>query len=137
MTKVSANMRQRRKNLAPASQKLNSILSVGTIRTPDAIRPDEIRVWQEAGHIVWHGELADVRPAITAAHVYVLPSCETEHLVQSERRWPWAAQLLLQMHPDAARPWSMEKIDFLYLYTMFRLWQKQCNGFWTRQLWFF
>jgi len=41
---------------------------------PDAIRPDEIKSWGETGHIVWHGELADVRSAITAAHVYVLPS---------------------------------------------------------------
>jgi glycosyltransferase involved in cell wall biosynthesis len=41
---------------------------------PDAIQPDEIRAWQDAGHIVWHGELTDVRPAIIATHVYVLPS---------------------------------------------------------------
>ena len=41
---------------------------------PDAINPDEVNAWQEAGHIVWHGALTDVRPAIIAAHVYVLPS---------------------------------------------------------------
>lgn len=41
---------------------------------PDAIAPDEISAWQEAGHIIWHGALTDVRPAIASAHVYVLPS---------------------------------------------------------------
>ncbi len=40
----------------------------------DAIRAEEVRGWQTDGDIVWLGELADVRPAIAAAHVYVLPS---------------------------------------------------------------
>lgn len=66
---------------AAAAEKLSALnpeiefhLVGGHDLNPDAIRPNEIRAWQEAGHIVWHGELADVRPAITAAHVYVLPS---------------------------------------------------------------
>jgi glycosyltransferase involved in cell wall biosynthesis len=66
---------------AAAAEKLSALnpevefhLVGGHDLNPDAIRPDEIRAWQEAGHIVWHGELEDVRPAITAAHVYVLPS---------------------------------------------------------------
>lgn len=41
---------------------------------PDAIHPDEVNAWQEAGHIVWHGALTDVRPQIANSHVYVLPS---------------------------------------------------------------
>jgi glycosyltransferase involved in cell wall biosynthesis len=41
---------------------------------PEAIDESEVIAWQEAGHIVWHGWLSDVRPAIAAAHVYVLPS---------------------------------------------------------------
>lgn len=66
---------------AAAAEKLSALnpevefhLVGGHDLNPDAIQPDEIRAWQEAGHIIWHGELADVRPAITAAHVYVLPS---------------------------------------------------------------
>ncbi len=41
---------------------------------PDAIPLAEVAGWQDAGHILWHGALTDVRPAIAAAHVYVLPS---------------------------------------------------------------
>jgi glycosyltransferase involved in cell wall biosynthesis len=66
---------------AAAAEKLSALnpevefhLVGGHDLNPDAIRPDEIRAWQKAGNIVWHGELEDVRPAITAAHVYVLPS---------------------------------------------------------------
>lgn len=66
---------------AAAAEKLNALypetkfhLVGGHDTNPDAIQSAEIRAWCEAGHIVWHGVLADVRPAITAAHVYVLPS---------------------------------------------------------------
>lgn len=41
---------------------------------PDAIAETEVQNWQDAGDIVWHGALPDVRPAIAESHVYVLPS---------------------------------------------------------------
>lgn len=41
---------------------------------PDGISEEEARGWHDAGSIVWHGALSDVRPAIANAHVYVLPS---------------------------------------------------------------
>lgn len=41
---------------------------------PEAIDESEVLAWQEAGQVAWHGRLSDVRPAIAAAHVYVLPS---------------------------------------------------------------
>lgn len=41
---------------------------------PDGIDESEVRSWHEAGDVIWHGALADVRPTIAAAHVYVLPS---------------------------------------------------------------
>ena len=48
---------------------------VGGLDTnPDAISEAEVQAWHEDGIIVWHGALADVRPAISSAHVYVLPS---------------------------------------------------------------
>jgi len=66
---------------AAAAEKLSALypeiefhLVGGHDPNPDAIRPDEIRAWHEAGHIIWHGELTDVRPSIAAVHVYVLPS---------------------------------------------------------------
>lgn len=42
--------------------------------SPDGIPEAEVRGWQEAGHLVWHGAAHDVRPDIAASHVYVLPS---------------------------------------------------------------
>lgn len=41
---------------------------------PDAIPPGEVKQWQRDGTLVWHGEVADIRPHIAACHVYVLPS---------------------------------------------------------------
>lgn len=41
---------------------------------PDGISEGEVQLWHDEGSIVWHGALADVRPAIADAHVYVLPS---------------------------------------------------------------
>jgi glycosyltransferase involved in cell wall biosynthesis len=41
---------------------------------PDAIDVAEVKEWISAGHIIWHGALDDVRTALNAAHVYVLPS---------------------------------------------------------------
>ncbi|MEQ9103557.1 MAG: glycosyltransferase [Rhodothermales bacterium] len=48
---------------------------VGPLDTnPDGIKRDEVQAWQDAGNIIWQGELEDVRPAIAGAHVFVLPS---------------------------------------------------------------
>lgn len=41
---------------------------------PDGITRDELVRWHARGDISWHGPLEDVRPAIAAAHVFVLPS---------------------------------------------------------------
>lgn len=41
---------------------------------PEGIAEPEVRGWQEAGHLIWHGALDDVRPAVASAHIYVLPS---------------------------------------------------------------
>jgi glycosyltransferase involved in cell wall biosynthesis len=41
---------------------------------PDAIPQDELDAWVAAGYIEFLGKLADVRPAIEDASVYVLPS---------------------------------------------------------------
>jgi len=42
--------------------------------SPDAISEDELQEWISAGHIHYLGRLRDVRPAIAASSVYVLPS---------------------------------------------------------------
>ena len=48
---------------------------VGGLDTnPDTIALAEVERWHALGDIIWHGPLDDVRPAIAAAHVYVLPS---------------------------------------------------------------
>lgn len=41
---------------------------------PDSVPMHELRGWLADGILTWHGTLADVRPAIAAAHVFVLPS---------------------------------------------------------------
>lgn len=41
---------------------------------PDAIRQQELEAWTQAGVIEYLGRLSDVRPAIAASSVYVLPS---------------------------------------------------------------
>lgn len=46
----------------------------GVDPNPDGISEAEVQRWHDAGDIIWHGAVADVRPAIAAAHVYVLPS---------------------------------------------------------------
>lgn len=46
----------------------------GLDSNPDAIALAEVEGWTTAGHIVWHGALSDVRQALAACHVYVLPS---------------------------------------------------------------
>ncbi len=41
---------------------------------PDGIAREEVDEWHQSGHIIWHGALDDVRPAIADCHVFVLPS---------------------------------------------------------------
>lgn len=41
---------------------------------PEGISRAEVTGWADAGHIIWHGPLDDVRAAIEQSHVYVLPS---------------------------------------------------------------
>src|SRR5690606_16971435 len=41
---------------------------------PDAITAEELADWQAGGHLDFLGRLEDVRPAIAACSVYVLPS---------------------------------------------------------------
>ena len=41
---------------------------------PDGIPEKEINDWVSSGVIEWYGKLNDVRPAIAACHVFVLPS---------------------------------------------------------------
>lgn len=42
--------------------------------SPDAIREEELEQWITAGTVTYLGRMDDVRPAIAAANVYVLPS---------------------------------------------------------------
>lgn len=42
--------------------------------SPDGFAPEEVEGWIREGIIDYAGEMADVRPALQAAHVYVLPS---------------------------------------------------------------
>lgn len=42
--------------------------------SPDGIDIAEVKEWARAGNIIWHGALDTVKPALAAAHVYVLPS---------------------------------------------------------------
>lgn len=46
----------------------------GVDDNPNGIDEDEVLAWQAAGQVIWHGAALDVRPALAAAHVYVLPS---------------------------------------------------------------
>ena len=46
----------------------------GTDCNPDSISMAEVLFWEKAGVIKWHGEVKDVRPALSRSHVYVLPS---------------------------------------------------------------
>jgi len=41
---------------------------------PDAILQSEVDAWVRNGDIIWHGAQTDVRPFLTDAHVFVLPS---------------------------------------------------------------
>jgi glycosyltransferase involved in cell wall biosynthesis len=66
-----ANAARRVKQAHPQAR----FLLVGWIdENPDAIRQTELDEWMETGVIEFLGKLSDVRPAIAAATVYVLPS---------------------------------------------------------------
>ncbi|WP_224815435.1 glycosyltransferase family 4 protein [Hasllibacter sp. MH4015] len=41
---------------------------------PDGISQAEMNAWVEDGHVAWTGPMSDVRPALQACTVYVLPS---------------------------------------------------------------
>jgi len=41
---------------------------------PTGITEAQVRGWHQAGTLVWHGAVDDVRPFIAGVHVYVLPS---------------------------------------------------------------
>jgi hypothetical protein len=61
--------------------------------TPDAIREQDLRSWVDGGTLEFLGKLDDVRPALAAASVYVLPSTAKERRERSWRRWQWAVLL--------------------------------------------
>ncbi|MBF9055273.1 glycosyltransferase [Rhodobacterales bacterium HKCCA1065] len=46
----------------------------GIDSNPDGITNEEVTTWHDNGWVTWAGQLRDVRPAIAACHVYVLPS---------------------------------------------------------------
>lgn len=50
---------------------------------PAAIGVEELEAWQREGAISWAGALDDVRPALAACHVFVLPSYYREGLPRS------------------------------------------------------
>lgn len=60
--------------LAPHWPGVSFHLVGGLDSNPDGIASTEVEDWVRAGHVIWHGALDDVRPALAAAHVYVLPS---------------------------------------------------------------
>ena len=45
---------------------------------PNGVAPEELDAWVKSGYIEYLGALKDVRPAILASSVYVLPSCYGE-----------------------------------------------------------
>lgn len=46
----------------------------GLDANPDSIGAAELRAWERAGILEYHGVLKDVRPILAASHVFVLPS---------------------------------------------------------------
>lgn len=60
--------------LAPQWPGVGFHLVGGLDPNPNGIGLAEVESWVHAGHVIWHGALDDVRPALAAAHVYVLPS---------------------------------------------------------------
>ncbi|MCH8467857.1 MAG: glycosyltransferase family 4 protein [Roseinatronobacter sp.] len=60
--------------LAPRWPGVGFHLVGGLDPNPDGIARDEVEGWVRAGHMIWHGPLDEVRAALAACHVYVLPS---------------------------------------------------------------
>ncbi|ASK89166.1 glycosyltransferase family 4 protein [Sphingorhabdus sp. SMR4y] len=55
----------------------------GLDSNPDSVTADEIDRWQAEQVLTWHGQVADVRPLMQAAHVVVLPSYYREGVPRS------------------------------------------------------
>jgi glycosyltransferase involved in cell wall biosynthesis len=55
----------------------------GLDSNPDSVTADEIDLWQAEKVLNWHGQVADVRPLMRAAHVVVLPSYYREGVPRS------------------------------------------------------
>lgn len=64
--------------LAPQWPGVGFHLVGGLDPNPDGIAIAEVDEWARSGHVIWHGALDDVRPALAAAHVYVLPTSYRE-----------------------------------------------------------
>lgn len=60
--------------LRPAYPQARFLLAGPFDPNPAAIHPQELQDWQDQGLIEYLGELGDVRPALQACSVYVLPS---------------------------------------------------------------
>lgn len=50
------------------------LLLSGLDTNPGALREHEVRLWEQAGILEWHGHVPDVRPYFAQTSVYVLPS---------------------------------------------------------------
>lgn len=50
------------------------LLLGGLDTNPGALREHEVRLWEQAGILEWHGHVPDVRPYFAQTSVYVLPS---------------------------------------------------------------
>ena len=46
----------------------------GTDANPDSIASSTLRAWETENGVAWHGSQMDVRPFLSACHIYVLPS---------------------------------------------------------------
>ncbi|MEH6660525.1 MAG: glycosyltransferase family 4 protein [Parasphingorhabdus sp.] len=55
----------------------------GLDSNPDSVTAEEIDRWQAEKILTWHGQVADVRPLMRAAHVVVLPSYYREGVPRS------------------------------------------------------
>ncbi|WP_217272099.1 glycosyltransferase [Sphingopyxis sp. BSNA05] len=55
----------------------------GLDSNPDSVTAEEIDRWQAEQVLTWHGQVADVRPLMRAAHVVVLPSYYREGVPRS------------------------------------------------------
>lgn len=65
---------QAAQNLKANNPKIRFLLAGWIDENPDAISQQELEAWVQAGAIEYLGKLADVRPALAEASVFVLPS---------------------------------------------------------------